>query len=426
MLKDRLLSRLALCRARLKVPSATVDPFKETGVMKPFVSLVVPTLNEAKNIQALLQRAHATLSTVTQSFEIIVVDDSSEDGTANLAEEMSATLANVRVIKRSATRDLSRSVLDGWAAAKGDVLAVIDADLQHPPERLSDLLNPMIDANIDLAVASRSAKGGGVSEWALQRRVISWGATFIATLLVPGVLRVVRDPMSGFFAVRRDVLATGSLDPSGYKILLEVLSKTAYTSVIEIPYIFEERKNGVSKLGPKQATQYLAHVFHLSRSTGEIWFLPKFAVVGLTGVLVNAVVAQSATPLSIALGFECSVFSNFLLNELWTFQGGTNHLAPVQPVLGRLVSFQLIAVIALIANLVTYATMRFGFGASDLICAATAIGVGGICNFIGTTHLTWSLWLEETIMSPGGAVTRRSRGQAAVPATRKEHTSSAL
>jgi dolichol-phosphate mannosyltransferase len=386
----------------------------------------VPTFNEAENIRALLDRAHAALAKITDDFEIIVVDDSSADGTAAIAEAHAVGLTNVRVIRRTGTPDLSRSVLQGWASASGDVLAVIDADLQHPPERLEDLLRAMFTSEAGLAVASRNTAGGGVSRWALHRRIVSWGATFIATLLVPGVLRVVRDPMSGFFAVRREVLSTNKLDATGYKILLEVLAKTSYESVIEIPYIFEERKNGASKLGRKQAVQYLAHVLRLARSTGELWLLPKFALVGLTGIAVNAVIAASATPLSVALGFECSVFSNFLLNEVWTFQGKTSHLAPVQSVTSRLVSFQVVALIGLIVNLVTYEAMRTGLGTSDLICAAAAIAVGGICNFIGATHLTWSLWSEEGVATEAGTLTRHCRRPApSLPVAGREHSPSA-
>src|SRR5262249_12914050 len=152
------------------------------------------------------------------------------------------------VIRRRKPRDLAGSVVDGWAAAKGEWLAVIDGDLQHPPEKLILLIKAAKAARADIAVASRHIRGGGVSGWSLHRRIVSWGASLIASFLLPGTLNAVRDPMSGFFVIRTRLLDSLRLRPRGYKILLEVLARASYTNVVEVPYIFEERKEGSSKL----------------------------------------------------------------------------------------------------------------------------------------------------------------------------------
>ena len=379
----------------------------------PSVSLVVPTFNEAENIYSMIERSHAALSSLKIDFEIIVVDDSSGDGTADIAATAAAQWPGVRIIRRTEQRDLSQSVLRGWREATGDVLAVIDADLQHPPERLVDLLSAMFDGDADLAVASRNTTGGGVSEWALRRRVISWGATLIAMLIVPGVLRMVRDPMSGFFAIKRRFVSSGALNATGYKILLEVLARTPYETVVEVPYVFEERKKGKSKLGSKQAFQYLNHVYALARRTGEIWLLPKFAMVGLSGVFVNVAVSQTANLPHLALGFECSVLSNFLLNEVWTFRGRMSHLAPVQSAPSRLMWFQLAALVGLVLNLATFSVLKAAALPAP-VCATIAIAVGGLCNFLAATHLTWSSWLEEDVVMEFATVKRHRRIPAAL------------
>src|SRR5947209_9799491 len=170
----------------------------------PVVSLIVPTFNESANIAELVDRADRALASVVPGYEIIVVDDSSPDGTADVVENIARANSRVRLVRRTAERDLSASVVDGWNAAGGQILAVIDGDLQHPPEKLADLIAAMVGTGADIGVASRNVSGGGVSDWALHRRAVSWSATLLASVLLPGLLRTVGDPMSGFFAVRRE------------------------------------------------------------------------------------------------------------------------------------------------------------------------------------------------------------------------------
>jgi len=139
---------------------------------------------------------------------------------------------------------------------------VMDADLQHPPETLYRLIKSISDG-AELAVASRHVPGGGVSDWSLVRRAISWGATLMTTWFLPGTLSKVRDPMSGYFVVRKPALDGVHLNPEGYKILVEVLSRGHFQTVAELPYTFIERKRGGSKLG---APQYIQFVRHLAQS----------------------------------------------------------------------------------------------------------------------------------------------------------------
>jgi dolichol-phosphate mannosyltransferase len=371
------------------------------------VSLIVPTFNEAENIEELLHRAHRTIAALTSQFEILVVDDSSTDSTVALARAVAVTYPRVQVIERQGKRDLACSVMDGWNASTGEVLAVIDADLQHPPEMLSSLLNLIAATGADVGVASRHIPGGGVSDWKLHRRIVSWCATVMAGFLIPGVLRMVRDPMSGFFAVRNRVVAGGLFRPTGYKILLEVLARAQYESVVEVPYVFEERKRGASKLGAKQVRQYLHHLARLSLETGEAQLLARYIAVGASGIAVNALISQViGGPWGQGAGFEVSVLSNFLLNEHWTFRGKSRHLAMKQPVLGRLGSFQLISLASLVLNLGLSAVLANVLNISAQTASLSGIVAAGLTNFFANAHLTWSFWKEEDIHRPGGAVER--------------------
>ena len=223
-------------------------------------SLVIPTFNERSNIGPLIGRIKAVLNQELIDFEIILVDDNSPDETWKLAREIAKGDSRLRVIRREGSRGLATAVVDGWKAAKGEILGVMDADLQHPPEILPHLLGPILRGPADISVASRHASGGGVGEWNLTRRFVSRGAAAIAFLLLPQTLRLVQDPMSGFFLIKRSVIGSAPLKPKGYKILLEVLAKGNYRRIVEIPYVFEERTNGKSKLGPKQYLEFLMHV----------------------------------------------------------------------------------------------------------------------------------------------------------------------
>jgi len=164
------------------------------------------------------------------------------------------------VIRREGSRGLATAVVEGWKAARGEILGAMDADMQHPPELLPDLLDPILMGRADIVIGSRHVSGGSVGKWNLPRRSVSRGASAIAFMMLPQILRPVRDPMSGFFLVKRVVIDLALLRPTGYKILLEILAKGKYRRVVEVPYVFEERKNGKSKLGPKQYLEFLIHL----------------------------------------------------------------------------------------------------------------------------------------------------------------------
>ena len=229
-------------------------------------SLVVPTRNESHNLAELIARlTPAIVSEVGDSYEIIVVDDDSPDRTWQVAAAMAARDAHVVALRRTDERGLATAVVRGWQAARGRLLGVIDADLQHPPEVTAELIAAM-RGGADLAVASREADGGGVSDWSLMRLLISRASRALGKLLLPGVLELVSDPMTGFFVIRRAAIENLPLAPCGYKILVEVLVRSRVQSIVEVGYVFRSRQRGQSKASLRVFVDYVQHLFRLRDS----------------------------------------------------------------------------------------------------------------------------------------------------------------
>lgn len=234
----------------------TKEPIHKLG-------LVVPTLNEAGNIPVLLSRIHDTMSSTEVDYEIIVVDDDSHDGTADVVSEQAKKDSRVRLFVRKGARGLAGAVIYGWERSDADLLGVIDADLQHPPEVLPSLLAPVVDG-ADVAIASRYANGNGVGDWNKFRLFVSRAGTLATAPLQRKGLRV-RDPLSGFFVVRRESIDGLALQPEGFKILLEILVKGRIRKAVEVPFQFGSRHAGKSKADFKVALQYFSLLGKLSR-----------------------------------------------------------------------------------------------------------------------------------------------------------------
>ena len=219
-----------------------------------YVSVIVPTYNERDNVRPLLERIFA--SCVGLDVEVVVADDGSPDGTAGEAEAL-AKRYPVVVLRRTGERGLSPAVVEGFSKASGRIIALMDADLSHPPEVLPKLLRK-VEAGCDIVFASRNVPGGGVSGWPLYRRLVSRAAALLSRPLTQS-----SDPMSGFFMFRREVISGVSLNPLGFKIGLEILVKGKYGRYGEVPYVFRDRAAGESKLDARQYRYYVLHLVRL-------------------------------------------------------------------------------------------------------------------------------------------------------------------
>ena len=359
------------------------------------ISLVIPTYNERENIELVIKRAFEVLREGAQPFEIIVVDDDSPDRTWEAAEALCRNYAGLRVVHRRNERGLARAVVRGWQEARGEILAVMDGDLQHPSETLGRLVKAIQDDGVDIAVASRHVTGGGVSRWNIIRRAVSWSATLMATWVLPGTLRTIRDPMSGYFALRRSVIEGCRLEPEGYKILLEVLGRGRYRSVEEIPYTFVERKRGGSKLGLRQYGEFIVHLLCLSWQTGELNRFLKFSTVGGSGVFVN--MGMLTLLASAGLGYlqsgvfavETAIVTNFLLNEFWSFSDFSKRRPGFVSRLSRFLKFNLFCVGGAVINLAVLWTLTEYAGIHYLLSNLFGTGAAAFWNYGMNANVTW-------------------------------------
>jgi dolichol-phosphate mannosyltransferase len=353
------------------------------------ISIVVPTYNERDNIVPLVERLSRTLA--GRNFEILLVDDNSKDGTVDVAAALAEEYP-VKVMVRTNERGLATAVLHGFKYAKGDIIGVMDADLQHPPEVNAHLLNAL-ESGADMAVASRYVPGGGCPNWGLTRRAISKGALTLAHIFLP-TTRKVKDPMSGFFMFRRSGMEQTEFKPAGYKILLEMLVMGKFQNVVEVPFIFEDRSSGASKMKARQQLDYLKHIFSLMRRKGELWRFLKFIGVGLSGVVVNLGLYALLTRvfgiydiLAQAISVEVSIISNFSLNDYFTFSD--RRMGKNKSFINRLLRFNLVSLIGYGLNLGIFALFTRVFHVYDIISLLIAIVVIMIWNYILSNVWTW-------------------------------------
>jgi dolichol-phosphate mannosyltransferase len=231
------------------------------------LSLVLPTYNERRTLPRLIPRLTTVLEESAAPFEIIVVDDDSPDRTWAVAGDMALADSRVRVIRRRGERGLATAVVAGWKAARGEILGVMDADLQYPPEGLPGLLDAIVDDAVDIVVASRYVAGAQRGRWPLHRAIVSRGAILLAKCALPRALGRLADPTSGYFLVRRRVIENVDLRPVGYKILIEVLARGRWRHMVEVPHPYAGRTEGKSKLGSRQTVEFLSHLTRLAWDT---------------------------------------------------------------------------------------------------------------------------------------------------------------
>ena len=222
------------------------------------ITLIIPTFNEAGNIPILVGRVFEIFSDNNLDGHVIVVDDDSPDQTWKVAEELKEKYPGLEVLRRQNKRGLSSAVLDGFAMANTDIVGVIDADLSHPPEKIPELVDPIIKGGADFTLGSRYIDQGCIGKWPLKRKISSK----VATLAVLGLTKV-KDPMSGYFFLKKEVIDNLELSPKGFKIGLEILVRTKCKNVKEIPIVFRDREYGESKLSSNVIIDFLIHVSKL-------------------------------------------------------------------------------------------------------------------------------------------------------------------
>jgi dolichol-phosphate mannosyltransferase len=290
------------------------------------VSMVVPTFQEAGNLPLLIQRVRSVAQQQGWEPELLIMDDDSQDGSDRAVAGTGVGWASL--ITRRTDRGLSPAVLDGLRRAKGDYLIVLDADLSHPPEQIPELI-AALDGGADFALGSRYVEGGSTDhDWGLFRWLNSRIATFLARPLTH-----VKDPMSGFFAIKRATFEGGrQFSPIGYKIGLELLVKCGCKKPVEVPIHFADRQIGKSKLTLTEQLKYIKHVRRLLIfKYGQGTALTQFFIVGTIGAMINLAVLTIAlrmglrVSMAVALGIVVSFSTNFLLSRRFAFTDVRNH-----------------------------------------------------------------------------------------------------
>lgn len=361
-------------------------------------SLIIPTYKEAKNIREIIQKLTNLLDEIIPNdYELIIVDDDSPDSTWKVALELMPEYPQLRVMRRQEERGLSTAVIRGWQAAKGEILGVIDADLQHPPEVLLQLWEAM-ENGADLAVASRHVEGGGVSEWSFARRVLSRGAQMLGLILLPEVLGRVSDPMSGYFLVRRDAIMGKTMNPIGYKILIEVIGRGNIGDIAEVGYVFQERQEGESKVTWKQYAEYLQHLLKLRFYLWPIAKFIRFGTVGFSGVFVDMtlfyLLHDTSTfglgrNISKIIASELAIINNFVWNDIWTFGDISSTQKRWCQRFKRLLKFNIICLMGLILNVLILNFLAEFLHINDYLANLMAIGIVTFWNFWLNLKLSW-------------------------------------
>lgn len=361
-------------------------------VAAPAVSIVIPAYREAENLPVIIPRLSEALSGANLAAEIIVVDDYSGDGTAEVCRDL-AQQYPVRLETRQTERGLSSAVLHGLRRARGDVLIVMDADLSHPPEKVPELVEALDDADVDFVIGSRYVRGAGTDEdWGLAR----WLNSKVATWMARPFTRAA-DPMAGFFALRRTSFhsadETKELNPIGYKIGLELIVKCGCKNVREVPIHFSNRLHGKSKLSFREQLNYVRHLGRLAEY--KLRHLPKllkFGFVGASGSVVDliafaVVLLVLPVPVARAIAIWVAMTWNFYWNRRWTFFESRQH--------SILRQYLLFCGACLIGAVVSWGTsvglwhlVPF-FTKYPIVAAIIGIIAGTLFNFVASSRLVF-------------------------------------
>ncbi len=346
------------------------------------VSIVVPTFREAANIPRLAERIQAALSDSGITWELLLIDDNSEDGSEAVAAALARRLPVRLVTRRQLPRDLSLSVIEGIRLCRFDRLVVMDADLSHPPERIADLL-AALDADSDMVLGSRYAAGGLIDRtWSRWRHLNSRLATSLALPLVR-----CSDPMAGFFATdRRRLPDLQALQPIGYKIALELMVR-GRLRVKELPIDFRDRSLGSSKMNWRQQLKFLRHLCRLYRfKFGGMARVLCFGLVGASGLAVDVAGYFCLQWMGLEhrlarfLSFWPAVTWNWRLNRSLTF--GERPPQPRVRQWGKFVAGSLVGLGVNVGGYTLLTSHVDAFAHRRLLALLLGVALGALVNFL--------------------------------------------
>ena len=359
------------------------------------VTVLIPTLNEVENIDPLMERILSATKGNDFAVEIMVVDGGSTDGTQERVRGWSRR-ASVRLVTSDGKGGLSGDIVYGGEMARTDVVVVMDADLSHPPEALPSLIRPVLDGTHDMAIGSRYIPGGQTPGWPWTRRIVSRTATLLAWPLVS-----VSDPMSGYFAVRREDLLRFGKEATGFKIALEIAAKGGDSlRVTEIPITFIDRERGTSKFGTSEIFTCLKQMLLLAGGAVSSGTVLRFAAVGSMGVLVDYLIFSLLLSLkagvipSHMISFFGATIFNFFLNARWAFAKTARFNN--QPQWQLYASFLIVCILALFLRGAVLAVLTDAAGWSPRIAIFFAIASAALVNFVGSAFFVFPPQIART------------------------------
>ncbi|HEY3516781.1 MAG TPA: glycosyltransferase family 2 protein [Gammaproteobacteria bacterium] len=364
--------------------------FPAAGPRGPELSVIVPTFNERANVVPLVEELGAALSGI--EWEVVFVDDDSPDETARAVRELATANGRVRCVQRIGRRGLSSASIEGMLASTAPYVAVMDGDLQHDPKVLPTMLDALKQEHVELVIGSRYTEGGSLGEWDRVRAFVSRLATWLGRAVVPATLK---DPMSGFFVLRRSLFDAVVRDLSGlgFKILLDIFASARRPVTFrEVPFVFRARREGASKLDSQAVWEYL--MLLADKMFGR--FVPVrflfFSIVGAFGLGVHMLVLSAVyrfggiafvTGQTVAT-LTAMVFNYSLNNEL-TYRDQRRR---GWPWLTGLLSFVAVCSMGAIAN-IGVAAYVFNRQSEWVLAAVAGVLTGAVWNYAVTNVYTW-------------------------------------
>ncbi|MCS7200986.1 MAG: glycosyltransferase family 2 protein [Patescibacteria group bacterium] len=348
-----------------------------------FLSIIIPTLNEKDNIPSLIKELEQTVEKLPILTEIIFVDDGSTDGTIDILRSISSKNKCINLIIRNSKYGLGSAIMDGIKVAKGDLICVMDADLSHPPSAIFSMLKAIMVDDVDMVVGSRYLGESQIKNWSFFRRLLSKIGTIFASLITD-----IRDPLSGFFMIRRDVIENCNINFQWFKICLEIISKAKFRGkIVEVPYTFTDRKAGKSKMNLKIVLLSFYQILSLILSGKNSNFKKfiKFCLIGSIGLIINLTIFYILVNYfnwwymsSALISFIFAVTSNYFLNRYWNFKSANIKIIP------SYFKFILFSLLGLCINIIfLYLFVEF-FRIPTLMAQFLAILCASLWNFINS------------------------------------------
>jgi dolichol-phosphate mannosyltransferase len=359
--------------------------------MIPTLGIIVPVLNEAENIGPFLKELESCLS--GETWEVIFVDDESSDDTRRVVASLARKRGNVRLLERIGRHGLASACIEGMCSSMAPYLAVMDADLQHDPHILRDMLRALGEGPYNLAVGSRYVEGGGTGEWSQRRRQYSRLATMVSRFVTHQTQ--ITDPMSGFFMIKRELFrkTVPGLCGKGFKILLDILSTAREDVVlIEFPYTFRTRLAGESKLSVSIILEFA--ILLLDKTFGRLipYRFILFVLVGCSGAILHLTILGTLflgfhTPFAVAqaVASVVAMVLNFTFNNSFTHR---DHRLTGRRFVFGLLSFVAVCSVGAFVN-VEIASYFYGLSVSWWISGLLGALIGSVWNYAVSATLVW-------------------------------------